>query len=176
MLIRATDGGSAPSAFAASGPTSAALSRLVGSRPQGSSGSRATTNCSKASDAASAVDGARATCGVSGALVGDGCLRQRHPEFRSRGRTFLSDGRVGGAGEDGTDERRCVWHRQCLDVVGGEACVVDGRQCRAVAVAADEEAVEPVHPVLVAGAAWVVVSDVLDEQERSSGAQDAADL
>ena len=60
-----------------------------------------------------------------------------------------------------------------LDLGEGEACFLDGCQRGAVAVTADDEPVEPVHPVLESGPAGVVGTHVLDEQELATGPQHA---
>ena len=62
------------------------------------------------------------------------------------------------------------------DVVDDEPASFQGFERRTVAVASDHQPVQPVDPVLPARLGSVVGSDVLDEEEASTGLEHPADL
>src|SRR5437764_4597959 len=66
--------------------------------------------------------------------------------------------------------------RRVLDPRDREAGALDCRERLPVAVAADDKAVQPVHPVLEARELRIVGADVLDEEETPAGTQDTANL
>ena len=61
-------------------------------------------------------------------------------------------------------ERRDLGQSQVLGLGEGEARLLDGRERRPVAVAAHDEPVQPVQPVLAAGQREIAGTDVLDEE------------
>ena len=63
-----------------------------------------------------------------------------------------------------------------LDPRHREAGVLDCRKRLPVALAADDQAVQPVHPVLEAREVRIVGANVLEEEEAPSGTQDATNL
>src|SRR6266567_9558251 len=77
-----------------------------------------------------------------------------------------------GATDDGrAHEGRRLRQRRVLDLRDRESGLPDGVKGRAVAVAADDEPVEPVHPVLQPGRARVLGAQVLDKQQLATGPQ-----
>ena len=86
-------------------------------------------------------------------------------------------GGTGRAAHDGrADELRGLGQRHVLQVGDGETGFLDGGQRGAVAVTADDEPVEPVHPVLQPGQARVVGAQVLEEQELTTGPEHSSQL
>jgi hypothetical protein len=79
---------------------------------------------------------------------------------------------LGGAAQDGrAHELRGLGQRRVLQPGEGETGRLDGVERGAVAVAAHDQPVEPVHPVLQPGRARVIGAHMLDEQQLAAGAQ-----
>src|SRR5436190_5723961 len=74
------------------------------------------------------------------------------------------------------DELRRLRRRRVLDVGDREARGLDRPERLPIAVAADDQAVQPVHPVLEAREVRILGADVLEEEETPSGTQDTANL
>jgi hypothetical protein len=93
------------------------------------------------------------------------------PRCTRRGRRNRS-----AAQDHGADERRGLGQLGVLDLGDREAGRADGIERGAVAVAAHDQPVQPVQPVLQPGRARVARPQVLDEQQAAAGTQHPAQL
>src|SRR5215472_17790550 len=74
----------------------------------------------------------------------------------------------GGADDHRAREGRRLRELAVDEIVDDEPTLLQRLECRAVAVASDDQPVQPVEPVLPAGHGSVVGPDVLDEEEAST--------
>src|SRR5436305_12787636 len=63
-----------------------------------------------------------------------------------------------------------------LDPRDREALRLDRRERGSIAVAPEDGVIQPVHPILEAGDAWILGPDVLEEKQPATGMQDTPGL